>query len=71
MQRPEAPVPTVPGQREIPRPVRALKTFATLAAVFALLASCTYDIDVEHAAKNLDLELVYSPCTEKDAASDR
>lgn len=33
-----------------------------------VLASCTYDVTVDHAAKDLNLQLVYAPCG--DAGSD-
>lgn len=36
----------------------------------AALGACTYDVTVEHAAKDLNLDLVYAPCGTSDSGSD-
>lgn len=34
------------------------------------LGACTYDVQVDHAAKDFNLDLVYAPCGGSDAGSD-
>jgi hypothetical protein len=39
-------------------------------AVLASFAACTYEVDVEHAVKDLNLGLVYAPCGPDAGAPD-
>jgi hypothetical protein len=47
-----------------------LLTILAAVTCVASFAACTYDVHIDHAAEKLDLQLVYSPCGDSDAASD-
>lgn len=47
-----------------------MKLLALLSAALLSLAACTYKLEVEHAAENLNMGVTYAPCGAPSDAGD-